>query len=255
MAAPRSSTSATSVTAPAVEQILKEPDVDITAGAPTNTLMQLTAPPPPAIYACIAAVTADLAKVGVAKDRQNEQQHYRFRGIDDIYNALAPIIAKHGLVIVPRIVSREVNERVTKSGTTLFYVTLCAEFNLAAAKDGSWVTVRTYGEAMDSGDKATNKAMSACYKYAALMTFCVPTEGDNDTENATPEPVVPKPPKGFDAWFDDLQAVADEGLPAMEKMWKASAAELRVYANAHRKAEIAAAKKRATTPRVEEPPA
>ncbi|MGL9724902.1 ERF family protein, partial [Sodalis sp. (in: enterobacteria)] len=31
-------------------------------------------------------------------------------------------------------------------------------------------------EAMDSGDKATNKAMSIAYKYAAFQAFCIPTE-------------------------------------------------------------------------------
>ena len=35
---------------------------------------------------------------------------------------------------------------------------------------------------MDSADKATNKAMSAAYKYMAMQTFCIPTEGDNDAD-------------------------------------------------------------------------
>jgi hypothetical protein len=48
--------------------------------------------------------------------------------------------------------------------------------------------VQTYGEAMDSADKATNKAMSAAYKYAAFLAFCIPTEGDNDADATTPEP-------------------------------------------------------------------
>ena len=47
--------------------------------------------------------------------------------------------------------------------------------------------VTTYGEAMDSGDKATNKAMSAAYKYAAMQAFCIPTEGDNDADATTHE--------------------------------------------------------------------
>ncbi|MNY54686.1 hypothetical protein D3C86_1905820 [compost metagenome] len=38
---------------------------------------------------------------------------------------------------------------------------------------------------MDSGDKATNKAMSAAYKYAAFQAFCIPTEGDNDADGQT----------------------------------------------------------------------
>lgn len=57
-----------------------------------------------------------------------------------------------------------------------------------SAVDGSRHTVSTFGEAMDSADKATNKAMSAAYKYMAMQTFCIPTEGDNDADATTPEP-------------------------------------------------------------------
>jgi hypothetical protein len=58
---------------------------------------------------------------------------------------------------------------------------------LVSAEDGSKHTARTFGEAMDSGDKATNKAMSAAYKYMAFQTFAIPTEGDNDADNHTHE--------------------------------------------------------------------
>ncbi len=128
------------------------------------------------VYAAIAAVQAEIAATGIGKHRHNKQQGYQFRGIDDVFNALAPILAKHRLVIVPRIVARECVERQGKSGGALFYTTVEAEFDFVSAEDGSKHTARTYGEAMDSGDKATNKAMSAAYKYAAFQAFCIPTE-------------------------------------------------------------------------------
>jgi hypothetical protein len=62
-----------------------------------------------------------------------------------------------------------------------------AEFDFVSAEDGSKHTVRTFGEAMDRGDKATNKAMSAAYKYAAFQAFAIPTEGDNDADASTHE--------------------------------------------------------------------
>jgi hypothetical protein len=149
---------------------------------------------PPAVYAKIAAVQADLAKEGIGKDRKNEQQKYNFRGIDDLYNAIAPILARHQLCILPRILSRSREERTTikewqgqRKESVLFYVTVEAEFDFIAAEDGSKHTIRTYGEAMDSADKATNKAMSAAYKYAAFMAFAIPTEGDNDADAVTHE--------------------------------------------------------------------
>jgi hypothetical protein len=67
----------------------------------------------------------------------------------------------------------------------LFYVVCEVSFDLVSAVDGSRHTVHVIGEAMDSGDKATNKAMSAAYKYMAMQVFCIPTEGDNDADATT----------------------------------------------------------------------
>lgn len=140
------------------------------------------------VYKAISAVQGELAKAGISKDRTCTQgATYKFRGIDDVYNALAPFLAKHGLCILPRILSRECIERESKSGNPLFYTTVVAEFDFVCAEDGSSHTVRTYGEAMDSGDKGCNKSMSSAYKYAAFQTFCIPTEGDNDADATTHE--------------------------------------------------------------------
>ena len=139
------------------------------------------------VYQAINAVQAALAQTGITKDRKNQQQGYSFRGIDDVYNALAPLLAKHGLCILPRILTRQCVERETAKGGTLFNVTVEAEFDFVCAEDGSKHIVRTFGEAMDSADKATNKAMSAAYKYAAFQAFAIPTEGDNDADAHSPE--------------------------------------------------------------------
>lgn len=139
------------------------------------------------VYKAINAVQAAIAKTGLEKGRKNAAQGYQFRGIDDVYNAVTPLLVEHGLCVLPRIISREATERPTKNGGVMVYALVRAEFDFVAVADGSKYTVSTYGEAMDSGDKATNKAMSAAYKYAAIMTFGIPTEGDNDTENHTHE--------------------------------------------------------------------
>ena len=79
------------------------------------------------VYQAIGAVSAAMSHSGIAKGRSNQQQGYKFRGIDDVYNALAPIISKHGLVILPRVMRREVSERMGKTGSSLFYVVVEAE--------------------------------------------------------------------------------------------------------------------------------
>lgn len=140
------------------------------------------------VYQAINKVQAALAKTGISKSHKNAQQGYSFRGIDDVYQALSPLLAEHGLCILPRIISRECTERATNNGRPLFCVAVEAEFDLVCAEDSSTHTIRTFGEAMDSADKATNKAMSAAYKYAALQAFSIPAEGDNDADATTPEP-------------------------------------------------------------------
>jgi len=150
------------------------------------------------VYKAIVAVQGELSKVGISKDQKNVQQGFKFRSIDDVYNALAPLLAKHRLCMLPIVKNRLVTERPTAKGGLLFYVVVEVEYTLVSASDGSQHKITTIGEAMDSGDKATNKAMSAAYKYACIQTFCIPTEGDNDADSTTHyeiKPSIPAPPK------------------------------------------------------------
>lgn len=172
------------------------------------------------VYQCIAAVMGDLSKSGISKDETNTFDKYKFRGIDAVYNALAPLLAKHGLLILPRVLERYSEERASQKGGALFYVTVKVEFDFVAAQDGSKHTVCAYGEAMDRGDKGTNKAMTAAYKYACFEAFCIPTEGSDDADAESHEvrhiPVVSGTPTSgaWDAMDGEeqafLQNIADQ---------------------------------------------
>ena len=191
----------------------------------------------PAVYTAIGMVQGALATTGIGKGRRNEQQGYAFRGVDDIYNAVARLLSTHGLCILPRCTERTVVERTNAKGTALFYVTVRAEFDFVSAADGSRHTVVTYGEAMDSGDKATNKAMSAAYKYALLQTFAIPTEGDNDADATTHE-VQP-----MNERLQDLRDAAINGTEALKAAWGAlSPADRRGLADELASLKAAAAK-------------
>lgn len=170
----------------------------------------------PAVYRAISSVAGAIAKEGIAKNKKNTQQGFMFRGIDDVYNALAPILSEFGLVVLPRVLKRIETERETKSGGALFNVVVEVEFDFVAAEDGSRHVVKTFGEAMDSADKATNKAMSAAYKYAAMQAFCIPTSGDNDAD-ATSYEVAPK------RQTPASQPPARRGLPARQAPVRQSA--------------------------------
>jgi hypothetical protein len=143
------------------------------------------------VYEAIQNVMRDIGQIGISKNRKNQQQGYQFRGIDDVYNELNPIMVRHGLLMLPRVLASEQADRQTKSGSAVTYTRIKVEFDFVDASDGSKHTIATVGEAMDSADKSSNKAMAAAYKYAAMMAFCIPTEGDNDADATTLE-VEPK---------------------------------------------------------------
>ena len=167
----------------------------------------------PDVYRAIAEVTKAISVDGIAKNSKNQQQGYSFRGIDDIYNALSALIAGADLCILPRMTSRAQEERQTAKGGVLFYVTVQAEFDFVSARDGSKHTVVMYGEAMDSADKATNKAMSAAYKYCCLQVFCIPTEGMNDADATTHE-VKPKANGDLDRIHGQFQNILKRFIEA-----------------------------------------
>ena len=174
------------------------------------------------VYKAINAVQAELSKNGITKDRTNTQgSSYKFRGIDDVYNTIAPMLSRHGLCILPRVLNRTVSERISQKGGALFYVVVETEFDFVCAEDGSKHTVKTFGEAMDSGDKATNKAMSAAYKYACFQAFSIPTESDNDADSHTYE--VKVEPFDLYAALDAVEAAQD--VKQLEIVWKARSAQ------------------------------
>lgn len=128
-----------------------------------------------------------MSLVGViGKDRTNTMQGYKFRGIDDMYNALNEHLSKEGIFVTSKVIEKQREERQSAKGGLLLYSILTMEFEFFA-EDGSSVKSTTVGEAMDSGDKSMNKAMSTAYKYALMQIFCIPTEEEKDTEYQSPE--------------------------------------------------------------------
>jgi len=125
------------------------------------------------IFESINAVMADMGAVG--KNSQNTQQGFMFRGIDAVMNALYPALVKNKVFVVPQIIDQQREERTSSKGNLLIY-SICTIKYTFYAEDGSSVECVVIGEGMDSGDKATNKAMSIAFKYACFQVFCIPTE-------------------------------------------------------------------------------
>lgn len=140
------------------------------------------------IYQAIIGVMSDIGVIG--KEKKNAQQGFKYRGVDDVMNALQPVMVQHGLFVVPEIIDQKREERQTNRGGNLIY-SVCTVRYTFYAKDGSSVQCVVVGEGMDSGDKATNKAMSIAFKYACFQVFCIPTEEMKDPDAEVHE-VTPK---------------------------------------------------------------
>ena len=156
------------------------------------------------IYSLVAQAMRKVGAIG--KDSVNKQQNYKFRGIDAVYNALNPVMSELGLFICPEIIDhrREERESVSNYGdqqkkTILKYSILTIKYRMFAP-DGSHIECTVVGEGMDSGDKASNKAMSVALKYAMFQLLMIQTEEmidpDAETHEVTSGAKEPEKPKG-----------------------------------------------------------
>lgn len=149
------------------------------------------------IYEAMTKVMMEIGAIG--KDKTNMQQGFKYRGIDQVYNELQPILSKNKIFTLPEALAQSREEKINKNGTTLFYSRVTMKYTFCC-DDGSSVSCVVIGEGMDSGDKATNKAMAIAHKYALLQTFCVPTEDMPDPDSEVHE--VKPPNRISDKQFD-----------------------------------------------------
>ena len=170
------------------------------------------------IFETINAVMSDIGAVG--KTSKNTTQGFMFRGIDAVMNAINPALVKNKLFIVPEILEQTREERQTTKGGTLIY-SICKVKYTFYAEDGSNITCTVIGEGMDSGDKATNKAMSIAFKYACFQVFCIPTEemvdADKESHEVIPAKITPNEAKSL----EELLKKKDVNVTKLLEQYKA----------------------------------
>lgn len=149
----------------------------------------------------------------VRKSDRNEAQRFNFRGIDAVTNAVSPALRKHGVVVMPKVVSERREQVTTTKGSAMNYVAVVVEYTFYGPA-GDSVSCSTLGAAFDSGDKAEPKAMSVAMRVALLQALCLPTdEPDVDSEvhemvrQAEPTPDT----DGANLWVEKLKEAIDSG--------------------------------------------
>lgn len=66
------------------------------------------------IYEAISNVMKDIGAVG--KNNTNAFDKYKFRGIDDVMNALSPAMVKNKVFVTPEVIDSTREERSSKDG-------------------------------------------------------------------------------------------------------------------------------------------
>jgi len=135
----------------------------------------------PQIYSLLTQVMTDAG--AVKKGDFNSHQKFNFRGIDAVINAVSPALRKHGVVVVPTVITSDYESvQVGPNRTVMGHARITITYTFYAP-DGSNVAATVSAESMDSGDKATAKAYSVAFRTALLQTLCLPTdEADPDSD-------------------------------------------------------------------------
>ncbi|HEY0935889.1 MAG TPA: ERF family protein [Trebonia sp.] len=136
----------------------------------------------PSITELLARVMVDVDHVG--KDGYNKAQNFNFRGIDAVLNRVGPAFRAHGIVPKPMLkkVTYE-NILVGEKRTPMTRCTVKVKYRFKGPA-GDFEDVTVPGEAFDSGDKGTAKAMSVAYRIALIQLLALPTTEPDPDESS-----------------------------------------------------------------------
>jgi hypothetical protein len=154
------------------------------------------------------AVMDEIRSVG--KGDFNQDQGFRFRGVDSVVNATGPAFRTHGIKVIPkRIVDIVRTEYETKRGTRMVNKEVTVEWEVRGPKGDSF-TGESVGEAADAGDKSISKAQSVAYRVFLLEALNIPT-GNADPDEESHERASAPVKSDADTAREELLAAAPEG--------------------------------------------
>lgn len=129
------------------------------------------------VQEAVARVIRDMPAIAKDADFSGSGVHYKYRGIEAITAHLQPLLAQHGVVIVP--FTRLISIQPALDAKPGWYDAVIETTWTITGPDGSQLEAQTLGIGRDNSDKATNKAASQAYKYLLLQLFCVADKADD----------------------------------------------------------------------------
>lgn len=136
---------------------------------------------------------------------QKESKGYQFNytGSSLVLGSLKAKMDELGLLLIPRVLSKEVSEHETQKGSKEYFTELNMEFTWVNAENPEETIVCPwYGQGLDNGERGVGKAMTYSEKYFMLKFFNIATDKDDPDSfqkkmDSEPAPQKPKttPPK------------------------------------------------------------
>lgn len=141
------------------------------------------------IYQKMSAITQEISTVAKNLQVGEGKNQYKAVGEADVLAAVKPVEAKHGVYSYPY--SREIVESGEMVATTKYgerkslYLRVKTVYRFVNMENpDEYIDITTYGDGVDSQDKATGKAMTYSDKYALLKAYKIQT-GDDPDQNAS----------------------------------------------------------------------
>lgn len=117
----------------------------------------------------------------IEKSGYNAFHKYAYLREQDIINAVRPLLVKHGVAIIPRVLSEQISQQTTSRGNTETLCRIQMEYTFVDIESGQQIPVVTIGHGTDAGDKAAYKAETGALKYCLRQVFMI-SEGGDDPE-------------------------------------------------------------------------
>jgi hypothetical protein len=113
---------------------------------------------------------------------------FKFRGIEEVLNAVGPSVRRHGLITMPVRWSAEYRETRTSKGSIMRECTVTVDYlvmgpggDILSYPNGEPLFCQSRGEAVDTMDKSTTKAMSVAQRNMYIQLLQIPVR-DLDPE-------------------------------------------------------------------------
>ena len=148
------------------------------------------------IYEKLSAITAEIGVVEKNLNvKVNSNSSYKAVSERDVLDAVKPIEQKYRVYSYPanrKIIDRDVltketeyNGTITRTNTLFMRVETVYRF-VNIDKPDEFIETTVYGDGLDTGDKASGKAMTYADKYALMKAYKLST-GDDPDKEASPE--------------------------------------------------------------------